>query len=668
MRSRQIAVAGALSRLLMTGLAVLTVLPAQDVLLAPQRGYLESATPLKIEGGDVAPLRRIEPVNLDAVNPVITGDGCTILLRLDLPGDRFRIHFTNIHLPPASRLYLYGTDDKSSVTGSHDAFEGSGPVATGDFWSHPLSGTVYAELRSGAGCPPDLPFTITEIQKSNANFVQQGNVRPFEGIEAGVYGGTAVTYAIRGGDAVYEGDIELGPAALMQKAETLKQGAKHSATGVSSWESLWPNGVIPFAIDSTIPNPERITDAISHWNGVMGGTVALVPRTSEPNYVQFVNAADAGRCSSYVGMARIGAQSLWVGGYCSTGNVIHEIGHAFGLWHEHTRNDRDSYVKILWENILSAQAYNFQVTGVGGTDIGPYDFNSIMHYPSWAFSANGASTIETIPAGIPIGQQNGLSSGDVEGIRTLYSAKIPTGPMPAVSFTVSTNPSGIVYALDEINYSGITTMQWTAGSAHTIAAPQTSITTGVRSTFVSWSDGGKAAHAILVPPAPTVLTASYTREYQVTATAGRGGSVLLAPFSQDGFYPEMSSVTAKALPDDGFCFASWSGLIAGTPSSTTLSVQKVYALTANFRNGRYSTPRRSDVYTQSGGAGSITVQTDDGCAWSAQSLDSWITLDGSIRVGNGSIQYSVAPNPTNKARTGRIAIAGSTYRVAQEGN
>ena len=35
----------------------------------------------------------------------------------------------------------------------------------------------------------------------------------------------------------------------------------------------------------------------------------------------------------------------------SRGTAIHLVGHAIGLWHEHMRPDRGSYVEVLYENI-----------------------------------------------------------------------------------------------------------------------------------------------------------------------------------------------------------------------------------------------------------------------------------------------------------------------------
>ncbi|MCU1288203.1 MAG: hypothetical protein JWN60_432, partial [Acidobacteria bacterium] len=66
-----------------------------------------------------------------------------------------------------------------------------------------------------------------------------------------------------------------------------------------------------------------------------------------------------------------------------------------------------------------------------------------------------------------------------------------------------------------------------------------------------------------------------------------------------------------------------------------------------------------------GNSGSVSVTTTAGCAWTAVSNVSWITVtSGSSGTGNGTVQYTVAAN-TGLAREGKITIAGKTFTVTQ---
>lgn len=112
--------------------------------------------------------------------------------------------------------------------------------------------------------------------------------------------------------------------------------------------------------------------------------------------------------------------------------VLHELGHSFGITHEHQRPDRDKYVDIFEENVDPGFA-NFNTKLNFNTQAGdlltPYDFDSIMHYSRRSFSKNGKDTI--VPKGEnkskidSIGRAQHLSEYDIISIQTLYGRKQP---------------------------------------------------------------------------------------------------------------------------------------------------------------------------------------------------------------------------------------------------
>ncbi|XP_056317820.1 nephrosin isoform X1 [Danio aesculapii] len=146
--------------------------------------------------------------------------------------------------------------------------------------------------------------------------------------------------------------------------------------------------------------------------------IRFVPHTGERNYLSIKSESG---CYSYLG--RIGGGqvvSLQRQGCVYFSTVQHELLHALGFHHEQNRSDRDNHIRILYQNIIPAQQYNFnrQNTNNLGT---PYDYSSVMQYSRYAFSMNNQPTMVPVPnANVVLGEARSMSPNDILRINRLY--------------------------------------------------------------------------------------------------------------------------------------------------------------------------------------------------------------------------------------------------------
>lgn len=192
----------------------------------------------------------------------------------------------------------------------------------------------------------------------------------------------------------------------------------------------WEDGVLPIEFTKTISdkNKERFFETCRIWESV--ANVKCILGKYKNRSLKVGNWIDSA-CWSLWGMgthfAFFKRRMNLTNGCWSHSTLLHELGHAFGLIHEHQRPDRDQYITILDKN-ASGEFLGLNIPinfGIQNAKLHtPYDFFSIMHYSRTAFSKNGQDTIVPKPSYSQyidiMGRVVQISRGDAAALVNLY--------------------------------------------------------------------------------------------------------------------------------------------------------------------------------------------------------------------------------------------------------
>jgi len=225
----------------------------------------------------------------------------------------------------------------------------------------------------------------------------------------------------------------------------------------------------------------------------------------------------------------------------------------------------------------------YGLTGVvNGTSVSLYTTNATLNDLDQTYLYGITDTLaNTIPPGTSLAftlLDTAPADSNFKGVS--FAPVTPPGGV-----TITSVPSGLAFnsagtGCAPGTYTTPVTPLWTPGNSCTLSVvPTQSGAAGVQYEFSHWEDGATnpAAHTVISPANPATYTATFSTEYQLTTSAGTGGSV-----SAGGFIASGTNAVITAMPADGYYFVSFTGTTTSTSNPLILTMNGPQTITANF--------------------------------------------------------------------------------------